>query len=292
MDDFNDYRSKVENKLRDSLEDFGNAQQGLRRPIEYALLSGGKRVRPLLVCLVADGLQKGREVLDTAIAVEYIHTSTLIADDLPCMDNDDMRRGKPAVHKAFDEASALLASYALIPAAYARIRKNAKILKERVSFQQEVEDAYEDILELIEQRFGVGGILGGQYEDVFFQDFTQESVLGIIKKKTGALFEIACVAGWLFGGGARESASLVSAFAEHFGILFQLRDDLADLHQDDQEEKKLNYALLFGEQAAKDLLDKAFEQCIKNLCLLRDEGLKLWKPLEGLCQRVFYKRNK
>ena len=209
MDDFNDYRSKVENKLRDSLEDFGNAQQGLRRPIEYALLSGGKRVRPLLVCLFADGLQKGREVLDTAIAVEYIHTSTLIADDLPCMDNDDMRRGKPAVHKAFDEASALLASYALIPAAYARIRKNAKILKERVSFQQEVEDAYEDILELIEQRFGVGGILGGQYEDVFFQDFTQESVLGIIKKKTGALFEIACVAGWLFGGGARESASLV-----------------------------------------------------------------------------------
>ena len=129
MDDFNDYRSKVENKLRDSLEDFGNAQQGLRRPIEYALLSGGKRVRPLLVCLFADGLQKGREVLDTAIAVEYIHTSTLIADDLPCMDNDDMRRGKPAVHKAFDEASALLASYALIPAAYARIRKNAKILK-------------------------------------------------------------------------------------------------------------------------------------------------------------------
>ena len=102
MDDFNDYRSKVENKLRDSLEDFGNAQQGLRRPIEYALLSGGKRVRPLLVCLFADGLQKGREVLDTAIAVEYIHTSTLIADDLPCMDNDDMRRGKPAVHKAFD----------------------------------------------------------------------------------------------------------------------------------------------------------------------------------------------
>ena len=265
MDDFNDYRSKVENKLRDSLEDFGNAQQGLRRPIEYALLSGGKRVRPLLVCLFADGLQKGREVLDTAIAVEYIHTSTLIADDLPCMDNDDMRRGKPAVHKAFDEASALLASYALIPAAYARI---------------------------IEQRFGVGGILGGQYEDVFFQDFTQESVLGIIKKKTGALFEIACVAGWLFGGGARESASLVSAFAEHFGILFQIRDDLADLHQDDQEEKKLNYALLFGEQAAKDLLDQAFEQCIKNLCLLRDERLKLWKPLEGLCQRVFYKRNK
>lgn len=97
MDYFSVYRSKVEKKLRDSLGDFGNTQGGLRDPIEYALLGGGKRVRPLLVGLFAEGVHKERDVLDTAIAIEYIHTSTLIADDLPCMDDDDMRRGKPSV---------------------------------------------------------------------------------------------------------------------------------------------------------------------------------------------------
>lgn len=287
MDYFSVYRSKVEKKLRDSLGDFGNTQGGLRDPIEYALLGGGKRVRPLLVGLFAEGVHKDRDVLDTAIAIEYIHTSTLIADDLPCMDDDDMRRGKPSVHKAFDEASALLASYALIPAAYARIRKNAKALKAVVSCEQDVEEAYEDILELIELRFGVGGILGGQYEDIFFHDFSKENVLGIIKKKTGALFEIACVSGWLFGGGERESSTLVAEFAEHFGLLFQIRDDLADLSQDDQEEKHMNYALLFGEVAAKELLDHSFESCIKNLHLLQERGLECSEPLEMLCKNVF-----
>ncbi|MBQ8498877.1 polyprenyl synthetase family protein [Chlamydia sp.] len=286
MDYFSVYRSKVEKKLRDSLEDFGKSQSGLREPIEYALLGGGKRIRPLLVCLFADGVRKERDVLDTAIAIEYIHTSTLIADDLPCMDDDDLRRGKPSVHKAFDEASALLASYALIPAAYARIHKNAKILKEKVSFKQEIEDAYEDILKLIELRFGAGGILGGQYEDVFSQDFSEESVLGIIKKKTGALFEIACVAGWLFGGGNRGSVSLVSDFAEHFGVLFQLCDDLADLDQDNKDKKHLNYALLFGKSAAIDLVDQSFHFCIKNLNLLKKEGLRFLDPLEFLCKNV------
>jgi Geranylgeranyl pyrophosphate synthase len=289
MDDFNVYRSKIEKRLRDSLEDFGKTQSGLRNPIEYALLGGGKRVRPLLVCLFADSIQKRRDVLDTAIAVEYIHTSTLIADDLPCMDNDDMRRGKPSVHKAFDEASALLASYALIPAAYARIRKNAKALKEVVSVQREIEDAYEDVLDLIELRFGVEGVLGGQYEDVFFQSFTEESVINIINKKTSALFEIACVSGWLFGGGAREKTPLVIEFARNFGILFQIGDGLADLSQDNQEEKHMNYALLFGEQAAKDLLNRSFNSCIEILHLLKEKGVK---PLEELCKKVFMGGNK
>ncbi|WP_261974448.1 polyprenyl synthetase family protein, partial [Chlamydia trachomatis] len=156
-----------------------------------------------------------------------------------------------------------------------------------VSCEQDVEEAYEDILELIELRFGVGGILGGQYEDIFFHDFSKENVLGIIKKKTGALFEIACVSGWLFGGGERESSTLVAEFAEHFGLLFQIRDDLADLSQDDQEEKHMNYALLFGEVAAKELLDHSFESCIKNLHLLQERGLECSEPLEMLCKNVF-----
>ncbi|AFS21144.1 polyprenyl synthetase family protein [Chlamydia psittaci GR9] len=285
MDIFEAYRVMIETGIEDSLDEFGPKGFSIRAPVEYALTSGGKRIRPMLVCMIAKGLDMGRDVLDSALAIEFIHTSTLIADDLPCMDDDDERRGRPTVHKAFDEASALLASYALIPAAYSRIRLNAKKLKSAGVDSKEVDYAYDMISDITDKNFGVHGVLGGQYEDMFFNNEGPEHVQSIIHKKTGALFEIACVSGWLFGGGTPECVPQVREFSQTFGLLFQIKDDILDIHQDDQD-VGLNYALLFGVDAAKDLLKSSKDQCFSLINHLKQHGLKDTSELEMLIEYV------
>ncbi|WP_348663469.1 polyprenyl synthetase family protein [Chlamydia vaughanii] len=283
MDLFETYKLIIEDAIKSSLEDFGSPGQSIRAPIEYALTSGGKRIRPMLVCMIAKGLGMNRDVLDSALAIEFIHTSTLIADDLPCMDDDDERRGRPTVHKAFDEASALLASYALIPAAYARIRLNAKKLKAQGVDPEETNIAYDIISDVTDKNFGIHGVLGGQYEDMFFKNDGPEYVQSIINKKTGALFEIACVSGWLFGGGDPECIPQILEFSKEFGLLFQIKDDILDIHQDRQD-IGLNYALLFGLDAAKDLLNSSIEKCFKLLDYLKLHGLKDSSEIETLIE--------
>ncbi|BAE80775.1 geranylgeranyl pyrophosphate synthase [Chlamydia felis Fe/C-56] len=283
MDIFETYRAMIDEAIKHSLEDFGSKGVSIRAPVEYALTSGGKRIRPMLVCMFSKGLGMNRDVLDSALAIEFIHTSTLIADDLPCMDDDDERRGRPTVHKAFDEASALLASYALIPAAYSRIRSNAKKLKSQGVDPREVDFAYDTISEITDKNFGVNGVLGGQYEDMFFKNEGPEYVQSIINKKTGALFEIACASGWLFGGGDPLCVPQILEFSKTFGLLFQMKDDILDIHQDDQD-VGLNYALLFGLDAATELLNSSIDKSISLLNYLKHHGLKDSSELEMLIE--------
>ncbi|EPP34632.1 polyprenyl synthetase family protein [Chlamydia ibidis] len=267
------YRKQIEEALQDSLNDFGAKGESIREPVEYALMSGGKRIRPIMVCMVAHALGLNRDVIDSALSIEFIHTSTLIADDLPCMDNDDERRGRPTVHKAFDEASALLASYALIPAAYARLRTNAKKLKQRGVHPEDVDTAYDTILDITDRNFGAHGILGGQYDDMFFQNKGSDHVLEIIGKKTGSLFEISCSAGWLFGGGSHTCIPQIVEFSKHFGRIFQIKDDILDIEQDRQD-VGLNYALLFGQDKAMQALENSTNSCLAILDALEQYGLK------------------
>lgn len=272
----------IDEKIQSKLHMFGQEKSSIRSPVEYALMSGGKRIRPILVCMFAKGLGKNRPVLDSAVAVEYIHTSTLIADDLPCMDNDDERRGQPTVHKAFDEASALLASYALISGAYSCIYSNAKALKLLGYSREEVDIAYDYVLSSIDKNFGADGILGGQFEDMFCPPKQQVLADSIIKKKTGSLFEISSISGWLFGGGGLSAIDCIKDFANSFGKLFQIQDDLLDLHKD-QEKFGLNYALLFREQCAKDEVDKMYIRCLDLLHHLQEnENLRDISELKAL----------
>ncbi len=267
------YRPSIEKAIEGALEEFGPQGHPIRSPVEYALQGGGKRLRPSLVCMIAQGLGLNHHVMDSALAVEFVHTSTLIADDLPCMDNDDERRGRPTVHKAFDEATALLASYALIPAAYSHLRLNAKKLKEQGCDPREVDIAYDIIGDITDKNIGFSGVLGGQYDDMFFSNKGQEHVQSIMIKKTGSLFEIACVSGWLFGGGDPKFTPLITSFSSNFGLLFQMKDDFLDLQRDSQQ-IGLNYALLFGENAALELLERSKSNCLELLDRLSAGGLK------------------
>ncbi|SPN73863.1 Farnesyl diphosphate synthase,geranyltranstransferase,Geranylgeranyl pyrophosphate synthase,solanesyl diphosphate synthase,Polyprenyl synthetase [Chlamydia serpentis] len=273
------YRPNIEIAIENALEEFGPVGHPIRSPVEYALKGGGKRIRPSLVCMIAQGLGLNYEVMDSALAVEFVHTSTLIADDLPCMDNDDERRGRPTVHKAFDEATALLASYALIPAAYSHLRLNAKKLKEKGCDPKDVDVAYDIIGDITDKNIGFSGVLGGQYDDMFFANKGKEHVQSIMIKKTGALFEIACISGWLFGGGDPSFTPLITSFSNNFGLLFQIKDDLLDIQRDYQK-IGLNYALLFGENAALELLETSKNNCLELLDRLTGSGLKTNSELE------------
>ncbi len=285
MENFDSYRNIFELGLQDALQDFGTPDQPLRKPVEYALTSGGKRIRPLFVFAFAKGIGKQRNLLDSALAIEFIHTSTLIADDLPCMDNDDERRGRPTLHKAFDEASALLASYALIPAAYSRLRLNAKKLKQSGCDPVEIDSAHDLIADIVDKNFGVAGILSGQHQDIFFENKGPDHVLSIMHKKTSSLFEIACCSGWLFGGGDPQGLTVVTEFASHYGILFQIRDDLLDIHQKDEG---LNFALLFGEQKAKELLENSYQRCRELLENILSFGLQDCSEIEKLIEQTYF----
>ena len=268
------YQKPINQALKESFSSFGPQTQ-LREAVEYALINGGKRFRPAIVYLVADALGRKSEVADAALAVEYFHTASLIADDLPCMDDDDTRRDHPAVHKVYGEATAILATYALIAAGYDCIRLNGQKLGRDALTALAIENATYNT--------GILGATGGQYGDLFPDELTEASVLDVIDKKTGTLFEISFVFGWLFGGGDLDQLDLVKKAARHFGRAFQISDDFLDLKQD---EGKLNFPAVVGvEKGAQFLSDElsALKEALKKLRLNSPELLTLVTLIE---QRV------
>ncbi len=240
--------------------------------IEYAIKNGGKRFRPAIVYLVADAIGKNQDVSDVALAVEYFHTASLIADDLPCMDDDDVRRDQPSVHKVYPESTAILASYALISAAYDRIRLNGQKLNLEPLIPIAIENAALNA--------GSLGACGGQYLDLFPGELNEEIILEVMDKKTGTFFELSFVLGWLFGGGESAALELVKKTARHFGRAFQISDDFLDLQQD---EGKVNFPALVGvEKAARVLSDELFalKEALKKLRLATPELLTLVALIE------------
>ena len=255
------YRSQLELLIKENIPALGPKTQ-LRDACEYALLNGGKRFRPALVLMIAKALGSKIDASQAALAIEYFHTASLIADDLPCMDDDDFRREKPSTHKIFGEGSALLASYALISAGYGCIVKNSQILP--TNGDQVCRLALENATE----NTGLLGATGGQFLDLFPPDLSIETLREIIHKKTVSLFEISFIFGWLFGGGDLHRLDEVKKAASHFGMAFQIADDLTDVAQDIKNQRKVNFALVFGPENALDAFrieKEAFLNTIETL---------------------------
>lgn len=250
------FRSHIESELRLFIEQMGEKNQ-LRDACEYALLNGGKRLRPILVMLVAEGLGRGFDVTPAALSVEFFHTASLIADDLPCMDDDDMRRERPSLHKKFGESVAILASYALIAEGYGGIYRNS--LKNRSADPMVC-------LEGATRCAGIGGATNGQFLDLFAKSEDLETVKKIIYQKTATLFEISFVFGWVFGGGAVEKLKQVRQCAIHLGMAFQIGDDLLD----DGQENGINVSAVCGREAARAMFEEEMElfgACLRELGL-------------------------
>ena len=198
----------------------------LHTAMRYSLEAGGKRLRPVLVLATAElfGV-KDDSALPAAAAIECIHTYSLIHDDLPCMDNDDLRRGRPTVHKQFDEATALLAGDALLTHAFA-------ILAENYGAQPELATA---LVRELADAAGSRRLIGGQMEDLLAEkkaDATPDELEFIHLNKTAAMIEAALVMGGLVGSASEENIATLRRAGRHLGLAFQIIDDILDATAD------------------------------------------------------------
>ena len=196
-------------------------QQTIMESMRYSLLAGGKRLRPIFVldfCRMCGG--DWQAAAPFAAALEMIHTYSLIHDDLPCMDNDDLRRGKPTNHKVYGEAIAVLAGDGLLTEAFSMLASAPFSAETRIR-----------AVEVLAQCAGALGMVGGQVLDIQSEsrECTEQEVLNIQERKTGALIKAACVLGVLAGGGTEEQITWAEKFARHLGLAFQIRDDILDV---------------------------------------------------------------
>ena len=255
----------IENALQQLLPPMAFDQPEVVEAMRYSLMNGGKRLRPVLAlefCKVCGGDRHA--VLEPACALEYVHTYSLIHDDLPCMDDDDLRRGRPSCHKAYPENIALLAGDALLTHAF-----------EIIADCELSADAKCQMVSLLAANAGVSGMIGGQVLDLKYEaaDPSLQQLLTVHKLKTGALISAACILGCLAAGATQAQIAAASNFAYNLGIAFQIKDDILDITGtsemlgkpvgSDSDQGKVTYATKVGlEKAQQDvalLTDKALE---------------------------------
>ncbi len=217
--------------------------------------------------MTADALSNGLDVLPAALGVEFFHTASLIADDLPCMDNDDLRRNRPSLHKAFGETVAILTSYTLIAEGYGAIHRNRELMLQDSRFAAQADKAALLCLDAATRCAGIQGATSGQFLDLFPPDSSWETIQKTIVQKTVTLFEISFIFGWFFGGGNASSLDEVRLAAYHLGMAFQIADDL----DDEGQIIGVNIGTLLGKEKAISLFEKEIA-CFRNSL----ERLHLW----------------
>ena len=269
--EFKKYTETAENWLKKAPIIQSQTEQTLKNAMEYSLLAGGKRLRPVLSLAVCDMLKGDpREVMPFAGALEFIHTYSLIHDDLPCMDNDDFRRGKPTSHKVFGEAIAVLAGDALLNAAYEILFR--AIQEGAVPISRKVKAA-----EIIAEAAGGLGMVGGQVIDLESENkqIDYGRLCTMHKKKTGALIRAAVQSAAVLCAADEKLVGALTSYAENIGLAFQIKDDILDFEGlscvvgkplgSDSKNNKSTFVTLLGMQSAKELLKKTEEAAVQSL---------------------------
>ncbi|MDF2556401.1 MAG: farnesyl-diphosphate synthase [Bacillales bacterium] len=265
-----------------------DAPPSLKESMLYSLNAGGKRIRPMLVMAVLDAYGKDPfHGLGAACAVEMIHTYSLIHDDLPCMDNDDMRRGKPTNHIVFGEGLATLAGDALQPAAF-------HIIADNLNYTNEQKIA---LISELAQASGATGMVGGQVADIEAEG--QQVSVRLLEKihemKTGKLIEFSVVAGAILSGASQIDIAYLRTFAKHLGISFQIRDDILDIEGDqeligkpvgsDQKNQKSTYPSLLTMNGAKEMLAEQVAKAKDSLAFVKCKPDMLIEIIEMIASR-------
>jgi geranylgeranyl diphosphate synthase type II len=242
-------------------------QTHLAQVMRYAVLSGGKRYRPLLA--LSSGLSFGAgedTVLPFACALEFIHNYSLVHDDLPCMDDDDTRRGQPTCHKAFGEDLALLAGDALLTLAFDVLA--------RTPLAEGLESKRELVIKEVSLRAGIDGMIGGQLLDITLspEEMTAELLEELIQKKTGALILAAVRTGALLGDATDGQLKAVTEYGRNIGLAFQTRDDILDAVEDADpgRQARPNSVSVFGLEEAQARLDRFVRTAVQ---ILEESGI-------------------
>lgn len=259
--------SIIENRLVQLLPSCANGQDEVVEAMRYSISNGGKRLRPVLCLEFAKACGADRyDALDFACAVEFVHTYSLIHDDLPCMDDDDMRRGKPSCHKQFGEAVALLAGDALLTQAF-QILSGSSLDDSKIA----------SACALLAQNSGVSGMVGGQVIDLKYESQTPDmkQILAVHRLKTGALIAAACLLGCIAAGADENKIAAASAYAYNLGVAFQIKDDILDVTAStdelgkpagsDAQNNKTTYVTLRGVENAQNDVEKLTESAVARL---------------------------
>lgn len=269
---FREYREYIEDYLERYYNRFDSAPQKiLFDSMKYSLLAGGKRLRPIFAfefCRLCG--EDWKTAAPFAGAIEMIHTYSLIHDDLPCMDNDDYRRGRLTNHKVYGEAMAVLAGDALLTDAFA--------LASTAQLPNPADMAL--AIGVLSENAGSLGMVGGQVLDILSEEreCSEQEVLDIQSRKTGALINAACVLGAIAGGAGEEQINAAAGFAGCLGLAFQIRDDMLDVIGDAGELGKAvghdagknTFVRLYGLEKCEELVQKYTNEAIDRLRIFDD----------------------
>lgn len=258
----NEYKKYVDAKLSEYFKPSGLSYDGLLESMHYSLTAGGKRIRPMLVlefCRISGG--NIEKTLPVACAIEMLHTYSLIHDDLPCMDNDALRRGKPTNHVVYGECTATLAGDALQAEAFGTIARSQLPAEARVT-----------CVEILADAVGSDGMCAGQYLDMVGEHklLSEDELNDINSRKTGSLLTAACRMGVAAAGGNKAMLDAAAQYGACVGAAFQIRDDILDVIStseelgkpvgSDAQEQKNTYMALLGEDKCMQMIEKLTDQ--------------------------------
>lgn len=272
---FDVWQQRVEETLKQSIPAITTLPAQLHKAIHYTVFSGGKRVRPILVYATGELFNLSAEKLDkAAAAVELIHTYSLVHDDLPAMDDDDLRRGEPTCHRAFDEATAILVGDALQTLAFQALATSSLSSDIRLKW-----------IQLLAAASGSEGMVGGQMIDL--ETVSRSAELTTMHlMKTGALIRASILLGATPGDPDQATTNQLITYADSIGLAFQVRDDILDIEGtsditgkpqgSDLEQEKSTFVSLYGMDGAKKQLQQLHQQAIDSLSTFdgRADGLR------------------
>lgn len=278
----------VEQALSDELAKTDILDNTLRESMSYSLMAGGKRLRPVLLMAAADAVgADGTKFLPVACALEMIHTYSLIHDDLPAMDNDDYRRGKLTNHKVYGDGIAILAGDALLTLAFTVILRQKDAAPE----------ALLRVVDEISRAAGAEGMVGGQVLDIKAENrsISMEELRRVHMGKTGALFHAALRSGAILAGATEHQLAALTAYADHFGLAFQITDDILDVIGSaeeigkpvgsDAKNHKSTYVSLTSLSEARDLARRTVDEALDALSIFGAEAEFLRELVSYLVNR-------
>jgi len=278
----------VERALQEELANTAILDEKLRESMAYSLMAGGKRLRPILLMAAADAVGvDGTRFLPVACALEMIHTYSLIHDDLPAMDNDELRRGKPTNHVVYGEGTAILAGDALLTLAFTVILRQKDVSAE----------ALLRVVDEISRAAGAEGMVGGQMLDLEAENrqISIDELRRVHMGKTGALFRAALRSGAILAGAAEDQLEALTAYANHFGLAFQITDDILDVIGtaeeigkpvgSDEKNHKSTYVSLTSLEDAQDLARRTVQEAESDLYIFGERAAFLRELVGYLVNR-------
>ena len=288
----NEYREEIDNYLNSKLPSGDIPPKNLHQAMNYSVMNGGKRIRPLLTFASAQSLKVDpKKLMPAAAAIEFLHCFSLVHDDLPCMDDDDLRRGHPSTHKVYGEAAAILAADALLSLSF-------EILATDYSFGG-TSSINTSLISLISSATGSSGITGGQQLDLNAEEniIEQSEVEHIYRQKTGKLLRACILAPTCFIEISLEKKTALERYVDALGLAFQIKDDVLEAEgssqiigkssKSDIKKQKASFPIIFGLDISKKRIHELLDLAQNEISIFGDNAQPLKYMAESIINRTF-----